>query len=238
MLVVGGFDQDWNGFLDHPQLVFWTGESKDLHRHLRAHQNSLPDNVHGVLVSRFISHDILKPIREDCKKKRATVMTTANQADAKRMLTEIITPPAKEPESVKEQPVVEAKKPEKGQLKNFVARSYNPNVTSNSAEARRLLPLAKAAGIDTTEGSIGQAIGALKREAGLTMGVKKTRQKREKGEKKQVPMIAAAGHLADILKLMDEAMAGMQLAREQITQYGAKTDELVKIKAALAELSK
>jgi hypothetical protein len=249
VLVVGGtMNKGWESFRAHPAIVFWCGSQSEIERHLK-NGNNFPDNVKGVVISRFISHAQSGKVMEEARRKRALILASKNDGEITRILEEIVTKP-----EVKETHVVEGphgtpmtvtapepilRAPHSGELADFVAKNWTPG-EPNVVAARRILPMMAAQGIRTTEGSIAQAITQLKRKIGV--GAKS-------------PVVASATPVAavdvptvvkksaetpedDLLKVIADAKLSLQLVEDEVKKFKSDRAEYQRLREKLAALLK
>ncbi len=181
VLVVGGkMNPSWAEFTHHPQLVFWTGERKDIVKRLK-NGNNFPDNTRGVLISRFIGHSEAKKVMEEARSKRALIMSTLNDGEITRKLEEITTIPKPEgfpPLSKSLPPPPPAPPPSPvvgrvptGQLTKFIAEHHQAELIT-SQEGRRLFKLATEVGVKTTEMSCIASVKLYRHRMGIVIGKK------------------------------------------------------------------
>lgn len=277
VLVVGGsMNPNWATYVKHPQVLFWTGEQKEIRRKL--HDNSLPDNVRAVIISRFISHADSSKVIEEARKRRALILGVLNDGEITRKLDEIFTVdtvvhrevPVETPTPPKPTPMAVIPAPErliagKGQIKEFIKQNYQPG-KPNIDEARRLLELATKAGIQTTEGSLAQGIYAFKKQAGI-IGPRATSNKFGRTGVKEVvvsippnpapvavipiekPIRIPSVNVKDdqsaetLVELIDEATkalenatVGLKLVREQVIEFGNKSQDYINLKSKMEKL--
>lgn len=189
ILVVGGyFSRRWTRFKDHPQIVWWNGSQSDIRRMLKAHNNDIPDNVHGVVMSRFISHSEARQIMEAVRKKRALMMAMNNDGEIARKLEEItgikpveaalVVETTAAPMPQPEAPVAPVELDEanmrefaRGERKSFVTE-HHESVLNTADEGRRLHKLAKQKGIKVSVDSMLNMAGIYRRENKIVVGEK------------------------------------------------------------------
>lgn len=234
VLVVGGYDKSFREYRDHPQLVFWTGDDV-VNKYART---DLPPNTKGVIVSRFTPHTLLHKVMKQARDKRATIFAPLADGEVKKKLDEIITipkglekkmiPTTIEPEEKTEPKVMKPasenklRKPAKGEIAAFVRRVHRPD-TDSAGETTRILELMRSEGIEANRQTVYQAIWGLRKKP-----VQKSAQKSVQKEKKP--------DSSPLLKLIDDAMAAMQLVRDEIERVGTNIDELNELKAKLKAL--
>lgn len=232
VLVVGGHTKSWEEYRNHPQLIFWSGEQKEI---IRCIQNqSFPNNLKAVVMSRFISHAQSTIILHEARKKCAVIFAPLSDGEVARKLKEITTESPK-PVVTIQQPKKEMKvmtdlrKPNRGELQEVIKANHNINNTIKQ-EAQKMLDILKQQGIQTTEISLANAIGTFRRKMGIKgpRSISKPRAKKEtkKDEDNQ------------LLKLIDDAMVAMQLVRDEVKKLDRQQTDYLKLKNKLSELLK
>jgi hypothetical protein len=286
----GSNAQRWLEFRNHPQLMFWIGEEKDIQRKLWGHNNMLPPNVRGVITTKYISHNLSGLINAAAKAKRAVMVPQLSNGEVRRVLEEIVSTPKPEPvvnlvkrdetgsvhvvkhieappaavapvveapieasptttETVVERTESVAKKnvTPKGALTAFVQAHDNRDARIGS-EARRLLSLAKAANIHTTEVSLAHCIATVRRRSRSTAPIVEQTSARVAADVTNTPVsvpaaVTSPASNSRLLSLIDEAAAALQtssaalqLLRDEITTFEASQAELVQVQATLARI--
>jgi hypothetical protein len=235
VLVVGGtMNKAWESFRDHPQIVFWCGSQSEIERRVQ-NGNNFPDNVKGVILSRFISHAQSGKVMEEAKRKRAVIFAGKNDGEVTRLLDEIVSA---------EKPIETSKRPEpaappekvrtkRGTLGQAVAELWQPG-ESNIVAARRIMPILIARGITTTEQSIAQCITQLKRKTGLA---------KPKEQKQQPPAVATTAVQSstpedDLIRIIEDAMLSLQLVKDEVVRFKSLRGDYESLRNKLAALLK
>lgn len=182
VVVVGSWNKAWQSYRSHPQLVFWSGDAAEISRAVREAGNRLPSNTRGLVLSRFLGHDVARHLLADARAKRVMIMNGKNDGEIERILAEVthseppdmpadpptnghaVAPPAVAAPVVPLPGINEAKAP----VLSFVLRNVRADGSPHVSEGRRLLPLAEAAGLKTTEGSLTQAVYKARKMLGLS----------------------------------------------------------------------
>jgi hypothetical protein len=261
VLIAGGqWSKQWDTWKDHPQLIWWTGEQKDIKRELINHSGYLPDNVKGVILSRYISHSESGQIIAEARKKRALIMPMLNDGEITRLLEEITTPTVQtngeakvkivqpvEPEPVEQETDVTMHKPGRGEMARFVAEHHKTDLIT-SLEGERLFAIAKKSGLQTTVGSMKQSIFKYRKDLGVVVGSlagKKTSvgvPRTEKAETKAVapaprtPEPATENDVDLLLKMVEDSITGLQLIKEHVVKLNKQNVRFMKMKQKLADL--
>jgi len=200
-----------------PRLVYWdtNGDGKD------AEERILPANCRGVVMTRFTSHRISNWILAQTRKRAGvTLFHATGTGHLKTILDQIIagaprfTPAPVPPPPAAPTPsntinlierLAESLPPGKrqlaprGSIQALVKAHYDPSQPITS-ERTRLVALAREQGVITTSGSVDQTIRKLRRERGLS------------GTPPCLEAPASEGET--VLRTFDDAIAGLQLARE------------------------
>jgi hypothetical protein len=260
ILVVGGtMNRGWDSFRTHPQIVFWCGSQSEVERHLK-NGNNFPDNVKGVIISRFISHAQSGKVIEEARRKRALIMAGKSDGEVTRLLDEIVrteaepAPPA--PPAPTPAPPA-ARRPKLGEIQTLIKEHYNPALPNVDA-AKALMLIAQAQGIETTTASLEQAVYAYKKKYGIVSpkrhggpGERKVVPASEVAAKEQAaaastPKVPAtsvrktdvAGPEDDLLKVIDDAMLSLQLVKDEVMKFKSMRGDYESLRAKLAALLK
>jgi len=233
VLVVGGYNKSFQEFRNHPQIEFWTGDTrKDIQRKVKA--ACYPDNLKAVIISRFVSHSDSVAVLHEARKKKATIFAPLSDGQVKRTLNEMFTGPIgpdlvleeiKEKQLQKEEQKMnpEIRKPNRGEVITLVKKHLGP--ASVKEEVERLSKIFTEQGIKTTKNSIANAI--YRARSSSTPSIPKP--KKEKKEKKS----ESSNHL---LVMMDEAITAMQLVREEVAKLDTMSTDYMKLKEKLRTL--
>lgn len=224
VLIIGGYNKSFTEFRDHPQLVFWSGESNEIERKIK--NEVFPDPLKAVLISRFSNHKYLHSIMNEARKKRATIFAPLSDGELKRKLKEIIEVPEvplfKEDKThftIKHEIIKEENKmPTYKAAMDFVKAHHNSGDTHPN-EARRLLALAEGEGFKTTFGSLYQAVIKYRKSNGVVTDKVITSKKDN-----------------TLLDMIDEAITAMKLVRDEVKKLDTQQTDYMKLKNKLAEL--
>jgi hypothetical protein len=251
VVVVGSLEKNVEGkfkFAEHPQIEFWSGEQKDIKQHVKNHGGRLPDNCRGLILSRFISHSETLPLMADARAKRALILPMKNDGEIAKLLEEIITPTIRVPAPQSSTPsstpsqqeeAMEAAKPKKGELKQFVIQNDDPHVIPAQASIR-LFKLAEQRGIKTTKASIEQCIRTYRHEIGVVGNGKS--KARTNGNVKPTPQPSLSqvpdkqSDLTVLLKMINDSMATMALVKDEVAKIEKRNQEFAKVREMLARM--
>ncbi len=114
---------------------------------------------------------------------------------------------------------------EKGAIKNLVIDNPPRAEESNAQAARRLADIAKSKGIVTTLSSIEQAVGVYRRNM-------------RQGARPESAVPQAERERLQVLKTLEDSIAGLQLTLDWISKVEAENAELRAFKARILDISK
>jgi hypothetical protein len=253
VLVVGGQNKSWESFRNHPQIVFFTGSQAEIARNLK-NGNNFPSNTHAVIMSKFIGHAEAIKVREEARRKKMPIIGPLNDGQIAELLDnltnheplskqETLVTTTQPTPSVNSTPTAGRKVAKSGVVKQFVSENHRPEGTIGE-EAQRLLPLAHAAGITTTTiGSLEQGVRELRTKLGLRVprGSKPSKVVSiSKTTAPTAPPVARQGVTAEkfttLLGMLDEAVAGLGLIREEVVKLGQADSKLVQLRNLLKDL--
>jgi hypothetical protein len=193
----------------------------------------LPSQTRVVLVGGLLSRPVFAAFRTAMHRRRLIYVTRDSRTELKAAIDQVFAKKNAEPVRAPEPPQREAlqkrgKGRPMGAVTKFVAAHANPNAQGVSAEARRLLALAQAEGLETTVDSLANAIGRWQGKQGYT-------SKRRRAEAAaatqpaitpQAQLYAMGGDQEKVLQLVDDAIAAFQLIREYVqTTTGSSAKE-------------
>lgn len=243
VLVVGhrgdNFPEPYRG---HAQLVFWEADEADA--------RPIPASVRMVLVTRFLGHHVYRTLADTCAKRNIVFgVKTMGTGEVKRLLLPFVAKarvPEPEDEPTKGETMADetttAKKFRQGELKAFVLdHGWDPAVKPRVAEAKRIHALATAAGYRTTVDSVAQTMAQLDyahRDRERTKAVlersiadaaprqvrRPRKPKAEPARAKRVPQLSEDD--AELMKMLDEALAAMGLVREFLLKRATKQRQI------------
>lgn len=258
VVVIGGrMNDNWRQFTDNPQFIFWTGDRAEIDRHFPRGGGELPSNTRGVIVSKFISHATAGRIIEEARKKKALIMGPKNDGEVTRLLEEILTPEKTKETSVPEQqvaaPIKELRAVRRGELAQY-AKKYDESTKPIAEVAKKVFAIIQADGIMTTENSVAQSIGKMRRDAGvfakpdISASMKKMHAARRKVAGETETIVAPAKSTKKmtakeaetetelLLKMIDDLLAGLTLLKDAVTRMHEHDLEYRSLQAKLAEL--
>lgn len=253
VVIVGGHDKSWSEFRQHPQIVFWTGEQKDVIRKLA--NGDLPANARGVIISRFISHSQLGKVQEIARRRHLTVFPNKNDGEVTRLLEEIMSVPKVETVNAvppRPAPPVEAP-PTKITLVEFVSKHITQEKTTHQDEAKRLLPIVASAGITTTQGSLQKCVAVVRQRLGLSGTIVRRRRaavRRDAAPKDRagvggsltpsapaaISAVVVGDDVAALVAIIDDLQAGLTLLREGLSKIKSQGEDHLRLKRQLADL--
>lgn len=266
VIIVGGRNKTWESYRKHPQLEFWSGDDPaETGRVIRQHNNALPSNTHALIISKFISHSQLDVVMKDARRKRIVMFANLTDNEIFNKLDEIIgkdsmatTPtPSPTPPKPVAKPItnVDLRKPGRGEVARLVQQHDVATLTINESAAS-LIQIAREKGFSTTDGTLRNLIGAHRR----ALGIPSTRQKAmmaagatiitpiptpvpsaatvTKAEPVAKPTLKepTAEEVTDLLKLFDDAIAGLQLTRDAVQRMAVENRDLRVIKVRMEKL--
>jgi len=210
-------------YRDHPQLVFWNSLDG------RHECLTVPHKVALILVTRFIGHSVYGSLKDQAKSMGAVFVNhPLGTGQIRELLKPFIT---KEEAPVVEQPKQDSKPVvgqtmrgfARGELQQFVEKHAITNASPVIFELRRLCALAREQGYDVSENSMNSAYYRhVNREKGDA--VVETVEKKEEPRTVQVSSIESDD--AELLRMLDDAMAAMGLVRQAIVDRASKRAQL------------
>lgn len=248
VLVVGGhWNKGWDSFKNHPALIWWNGEQKDISRYLKNNDNRLPDNVKGVILSRFISHSESSIVLKEARKKHILIMGVLNDGEITNKISEIVeksesTVIQSVPIAVEKSVVVSTDR-SRGWQKRFIQDHHQSDLIT-SKEGERLFKLAEENKLSTTLGSMQQAVGVYRKKLGIVVGDHYSLRKPISTSTPPSPVLKQkkteepTSEIEIITKMVDDAIAGLRLIRENISKLHRRDAEFTKLKERLARLVK
>ena len=254
LAVGGGLSHLPEPFHQNPQILIWDDEGG-------APRQEVPQNTRAIIYNSWISHPTAGKLREAAKRLGIPLFPMLKTRAIKTLLAELCNVPASlaktngtpapndQPLSPPPVPITEAAgvlmkedlvttpttatKPRHGSLRAFVEAHGDPR-KPRIEEARRLYPLALAAGIQTTEGSLAQGLTVYAKSLNLAP-LKKggTRQRRTTGRREEdapPPSLSAAtttgrdlvDDLAEMERLLSDAQAAITLLAEFAPKLSAE----------------
>jgi peptide methionine sulfoxide reductase MsrB len=259
ILIVGGGmqHQRWVPYKQHPQLVFWSGSSSDIEKHLKG-ANNFPVNTGGVIMSRGVTHVIARKISDEQRRKKiffhavnteGTIMNILNNAleqkkeEQAQKLPQLTTgDTSSETYATTTQEGKPRLKP--GELVRFITKHHQSEL-SYAAEGARLFTIAQTLGLPTTLHSMQQTVRTFRQKAGVVGPRGGTWAKKEQGEPKKTKRVeiktgestkAASPQVESMLRVIDDAMTALTLVREEVIRMQSDRDELESLKSKLAAL--
>lgn len=170
VVVIGGrMNRQWERWANDPRIEFWTGDRSEIERHLNKGNQNLPTNAHGVILSRFISHAVTTRIMEEARRRRLIIMGPKNDGEVTKLLEEITgdeKPLESLPPLVSKPPEKPLRPPKRGEMNKW-AMGYDDASKSIKEAAELVWIKMRQAGIETTSNSVQQAIGNMRRKAGV-----------------------------------------------------------------------
>lgn len=237
LLVVGARSTNFPDVIrNHPRIRVWdsTDPASD--------NREIPENTRVIICTRFVAHALFGRLHKFAAKKHILMVPgLGNTGEIKEVVrialnipVEFTEPAPAEPADAQEiapmqsahsEPdapdtstdvdAVAAVPHKKGALKEFVQANLNLQ-RGPADEARRILPLAKEAGFNTTtHAAIAQTIYVLRNPAGLRAVKPETAA--------PAPVIAVPSNIGEALRLLDDAMAVLTLVREAVIKV--KSDD-------------
>lgn len=191
IVVIGGrMNPSWGRWEKDPRILFWTGDRSEIERNFSRSGDIFPSNTHGVILSRFLSHATSSQVLEEAKRRRMTVMGPKNDGEVTRMLEEITTvPPPNQstpaPAPKQEQPGL-MRPTVKGELLEY-AKKYDDATKTIREMGAVIFNKMKEAGIQTTQSSVEQSIGNMRRSAGVFANPKLVKSWRQTSEEATQP---------------------------------------------------
>lgn len=213
ILIVGGMPKNWQEYRNHPQLEFWSGEAAEIESIVKTRaQNGIPTNVKAVIVSRFIPHSVQDKLLPEARKKGITYFPQQTDGDISKLLDEV----------TKDIPKGEPKKiAQRGSIKAIIQELDNTDLIPADS-AREIFKVAGQRGIKTTFNSVVQ-------------GVRHYRKQHRLGTRP--PSVAKPkSSIQTLINAFDDAIAGLQLAREAAEQISKENDELKAYKAKIEKM--
>lgn len=193
----------------------------DLAMDLDGLNRQIPPTTKMVLIGGELPSTTYASVRRLCERRSLTYVQRRNPPALTETLRTILPGQRAAPESSSDAgPRAAPTPPKKGSLGAFV-REHAQLGKGSAEEGRRLFPLARAAGIETTIGSITQAISVEKRRGGRTETPKSLMTAQQR-----------------VLGTLDDAIAGLALVREYVAETEVKnaalTEKLAKLTAILS----
>lgn len=158
ILIVGvkasNFDEE---IRTHPRVIMWDSQNEHWT------DKNLPQNVRAVFFTRFIGHAAFKNILQEARKKHISIFNPEGTGIIARQVKELLaTPKSVETlshflEKETKEMTIEPVKKQMNKLKPLI-QHIDPN-KSHRDNARQLLQVANAAGIQTTYASLCQFVG-------------------------------------------------------------------------------
>jgi hypothetical protein len=241
VVVIGGrMNPSWAQFENHPQFEFWTGDRHEIERHITNHEN-LPHNCKAIIVSRFISHTTMKKVIDEARRKQATIFGPKNDGEITRLLEQITVNDKPIPAPPRPQfEFVERKTVSKFPLSDMI-RSEHKTDLPIADEARRLIKIAEERDIPTTFGSVAQAVGTYRKKLGIAVGPRAQKFANERKTGTVVPDTrkvqlhpGAKNDSNDVVKLIDDAIMALTLAKEAAQELLSGEDLKKKLRELLA----
>jgi hypothetical protein len=151
-VVVGGSSKSWKEYREHPQLVFWTGDQKEVQRHVA--NKGFPANTKILIVSRFISHTESDLVMATGRGLNIPIMFNKTDEEISNLLYTLVGP-ATAPKTAEEIAV------KKSMGRKSPIKFILPQIDwakSNLDNAKTLMPIIKAAGVTMSEVHVTQFI--------------------------------------------------------------------------------
>lgn len=225
--------------LTHPQIVIWDDRRQE------HDQRDVPMNVRAVMWTRYASHATVRRLNDHAIKARCLKYPMLKVGEVKRLLADIIVVAP----IIKEMPVVTADSTPtgeappangaaRGSVKTFIAAHFNEALDYSergvlASEARRIYTLAQAEHLDTTVGSIGQALRGVIRDSGKVTARQGAPQATAGARMKPAPSVATSAiNLKDtddftqLDRLLDDAITALRLVQEYIPHIRKETERL------------
>lgn len=96
VVIVGGYNKEFEEFRAHPQLEFWTADDKtEMISLLKRKNGSLPRNARAVIISHFVSHSAIDKVMKDARNRKLIVFPNKLTGEVTKILKEITTAPPK-----------------------------------------------------------------------------------------------------------------------------------------------
>ena len=265
VLVVGGqMNQGWRAYENHPQIVFWCGSQSEIARHLK-NGNNFPTNVHAVIMSRFISHSESNKITEEARRKRCTIMVNKNDGEITEILDEITRTPIAKPPSSEPLPApkpAQQPMPKFKNLREMVQYLMDPDLKiSLKEEGLRLSKISQELGLGGTPESVRKVVSEVRQALGLsTKRLRRSPERKPKNTPPETKVVRTLEEIAalpeaepkhsrpkpltpnseiiEILKFIDDAMAGLQLAKDAVEKMATQNVEYQEMKRTFAKFFK
>jgi hypothetical protein len=234
VLVVGARSSNFSeDFRNHPRITVW--DSTDA----ATFQRDLPDNTRVIVSTRFIGHQLFGRLHKLARRRRLLMVPgLKNTGEIKTMLEHALgMADTSAPESTEPAPPRTHDTPPmspvpvatpRGAVRAFLlAQDMDPSAPI-AAEARRLLPLAHAAGLTlASHDSLCQALYTFRKKQSEPQShlAPSTPQPRAAAP----PLMYSA--VGEALRLIDEVAAGLTLVREAVLKVqddDRRTQEIVK----------
>ncbi|MET0786263.1 MAG: hypothetical protein ABWY25_06115, partial [Paenisporosarcina sp.] len=144
-VVVGGSNKSWKEYREHSQLVFWTGDQKEVQRHVA--NKGFPANTKILIISRFISHTEADLLMATGRGLNIPIMFNKTDEEVSNLLYTLVGPATtqKTEEQMEEKKTMGRKSPIK-----FIIPQIDW-AKSNLENVKTLMPVVKAAGITISE---------------------------------------------------------------------------------------
>ena len=256
VVVVGGrMNEQWERYSENPCFEFWTGDPKEIERRFpKGGRRNLPSNTRGVILSRFVSHSVSRRIVDEARRRRFVIMGPKNDGELAKLLDQIATEPKKKEQPMSEEAAatqeIELRRPRHGELQDW-AKKHDDASKPIHEVANMLYPKIIASGIQTSITSVAQAIGTMRRKAGVyanptlsqTLKAKKggAREKKAPVAKPLSPAAMARKPIPDdgtesLLKMIDDLIAGISLLQDAVRRMHEQNLEYRRLEATLSEL--
>jgi hypothetical protein len=147
VVILGGNPRSWESFRKYPQILFWTGDQKEIKKIVQ--DKELPFGTKLLVISKFISHSEITPVVESARARGINVLFNKNDGEVARILDEL-THDIKLETSKKNKPGT------KDKLK-FLRELIDFNAPVPE-EARRLYEICKERDIESSVMSISQIL--------------------------------------------------------------------------------
>lgn len=161
VLIVGvkasNFDEE---IKTHPRVIIW--DSQNEHWHAK----ELPSNTRAVFMTRFIGHSAFNHIVRDARKRQITIFNPNGTGIIARQVKELLSIDRVQPTTQETITVVNHTTTDTRQIKNKLKplHQFIDFSKTNHANAEILYKKAVEMGIPTTERSLEQSIGKVRRE--------------------------------------------------------------------------
>lgn len=200
----------------HPRVIMWDSQNQ----HWTSKE--LPQNVRAVFVTRFISHNIFANLIKEARKRQITMFNPEGTGMIVKQVRELL--------DINRKPVTQVQETKpmtfyvKGKLEPLL-KLVDPskNIIEN---ARFLMIKAKEMNIETTEASLAQRIGVMRRKSGVAVRIPKTQTKVETRTHNKVDVS---------VEILDNMVKELQDMRDYLV---AVTEENQSLKARIEKFKK